>query len=165
MPDLPSRGNTAELSPCRRYRYALWRTWDETLPRVMFIGLNPSTADETVDDPTLRRTMDFARRWGYGGVGNGNLFAFRATEPRDMMAAPDPVGPDNDAWLRRLADEAALVVAAWGNGGAFMDRSAAVRGLLDGLHCLKLNASGEPAHPLYQRKETRPSPWAGTAPS
>lgn len=151
--------NTAELSPCRRYRYALWRTWDHGLPRVMFIGLNPSTADETADDPTLRRTMAFARRWGYGGVGNGNLFAFRARDPRAMMAADDPVGPDNDAWLRRLADEAGLVVAAWGNHGAFRGRAAAVRRALRELHVLGLNASGEPAHPLYQRADTRPAPW------
>lgn len=147
--------NSARLSPCRRYRYALWRTWDDTLPRVMFVGLNPSTADETVDDPTLRRTMDFARRWGFGGVGNGNLFAFRATDPKAMMAAEDPVGPDNDAWLRRLADEAQLVVAAWGNDGGFHGRSAVVRAMLPDLHCLKINASGEPAHPLYQRADTR----------
>lgn len=151
--------NGAELSSCRRYRYALWRTWDDTRPRVMFIGLNPSTADETADDPTLRRTMDFARRWGFGGVGNGNLFAFRATNPKDMMAAEDPVGPENDAWLRRLAEEAGLVVAAWGNGGPFLDRSGVVRRLLPDLHVLKLNASGEPAHPLYQRKTTMPKPW------
>jgi len=160
MSNAPSRGNSAALSPCRRYRYALWRTWDASLPRVMFIGLNPSTADETTDDPTLRRTMDFARRWGYGGVGNGNLFGFRATDPKAMMAAADPVGPDNDAWLRRLADGAGLVVAAWGNHGAFRDRSRAVRDLLPALHCLKLNASGEPAHPLYQRKDTLPRPWS-----
>lgn len=126
----------------------------------MFIGLNPSTADERVDDPTLRRTMDFARRWGYGGVGNGNLFAFRATDPKDMMAADDPVGPENDAWLDRLAAEAGLVVAAWGNGGGFLGRSQAIRSRLENLHCLKVNASGEPAHPLYQRADTRPVPWS-----
>ncbi len=152
--------NTAALSDCRRYRYALWRTWDESLPRVMFIGLNPSTADETMDDPTLRRTMDFARRWGYGGVGNGNLFAYRATDPKAMMGAADPVGPDNDAWLQRLAAEAGLVVAAWGNDGGFQERSAAVRAMLPELHCLKVNASGEPAHPLYQRADTVPRPFA-----
>ena len=155
--------NGAELSPCRRYRYALWRTWDDALPRVMFIGLNPSTADETVDDPTLRRTMDFARRWGYGGVGNGNLFAYRATDPKAMMAADDPVGPDNDNWLRRLARGADLVVAAWGNDGGFLARSAVVRAMLPDLHCLKINASGEPAHPLYQRADTRPRPFHESA--
>ena len=130
----------------------------------MFIGLNPSTADESVDDPTLRRTMDFARRWGFGGVGNGNLFAFRATDPKAMMAARDPVGPENDRWLQRLATQAGLVVAAWGNDGGFQGRSAVVRGYLPNLHCLKLNASGEPAHPLYQRADTQPRPLKEPAP-
>ena len=145
--------NSAVLSDCRRYRYALWRTWDDTLPRVMFIGLNPSTADETTDDPTLRRCMGFARDWGYGGVCTANLFAWRATDPADMKAASDPVGPETDDWLRRLADEAALVVAAWGNDGGHLGRSAEVRALLPVLHCLAMNRSGEPAHPLYQRKD------------
>ncbi|GHX72979.1 hypothetical protein VCSRO16_3593 [Vibrio cholerae] len=71
--------NTAELSKCRKYRYALWRTWDSDKPFAMFIGLNPSTADEKNDDPTLRRCINFAKSWGYGGVCMANLFAFRAT--------------------------------------------------------------------------------------
>ena len=148
--------NTAQLSDCRTWRYALWRTWDESLPRVMFIGLNPSTADETHDDPTLVRCMGFARSWGFGGVCTANLFAFRATDPADMMAAADPVGPDNDEWLRRLAGEAGLVIAAWGNGGGFMGRSAQVRAWFPELHALKVNATGEPAHPLHQPARARP---------
>jgi hypothetical protein len=151
--------NTAAFSPCRRYRYALWRSWDSARPRVLFIGLNPSTADERSDDPTLRRCMRFARDWGYGGMCTGNLFAFRATEPKAMLSAADPVGPKNDAWLRRLADEAALVVAAWGNHGAYRSRSTVVRGLLGELHCLAVNQSGEPAHPLYQPAHRRPRPF------
>lgn len=148
--------NTAQLSPCRQYRYALWRTWDNAKPRAMFIGLNPSTADENNDDPTLVRCMNFARDWGYGSVCTANLFAYRATAPADMKAATDPVGQDNDQWLKKLADEAGLIVAAWGNDGAFMDRSSQVRALIPGMHCLKMNQSGEPAHPLYQRADTRP---------
>lgn len=155
--------NTARLSRCRRYRYALWRTWDDTLPRVLFIGLNPSTADETSDDPTLVRCMNYAKAWGYGGVCTGNLFAFRATDPRDMKRAHrdglDPLGPENDRWLEKLAAEAELAVAAWGNDGAWLDRSAQVRKLLPELHCLKLNRSGEPAHPLYQKADLLPIPW------
>lgn len=151
----------AAFSDCRRYRYALWRSWDEALPRVMFIGLNPSTADENKDDPTLRRCMGFARAWGYGSVGNGNLFAYRATDPKAMLAAPDPVGPDNDRWLRRLAEEADLVVAAWGNHGIHLGRSAAVSELLPKLHCLAVNRSGEPAHPLYQPAHRQPKPFPG----
>ncbi len=150
--------NTARLSRCRTYRYALWRTWDDTRGRVMFVGLNPSTADETHDDPTLRRCMNYARDWGYGGVCMANLFAYRATDPGELRRVRDPVGPRNNRWLRQLADEAALVVAAWGNDGAYLDRSSKVRELLPGLHCLNLNRSGEPAHPLYQRADRRPLP-------
>ena len=124
----------------------------------MFIGLNPSTADARVDDPTLVRCMNYARTWGYGGVAVANLFAFRAMDPARMKAAADPVGPRNDAWLRRLAADAGLIVAAWGNDGAFMDRSAGVRAMLPAMHCLTLNRSGEPAHPLYQRASLRAVP-------
>lgn len=151
--------NTAKLSRCRNYRFALWRTWDDSKPRVMFIGLNPSTADEKTDDPTLVRCMNYARGWGFGGVCMANLFAFRATAPAQMKAVDNPVGRGNDRWLQKLAQEAGLVVAAWGNHGAYLGRSDRVRGLLPGLHCLKLNSTGEPAHPLYQRADVQPVPW------
>ncbi|MBC8451295.1 MAG: DUF1643 domain-containing protein [Planctomycetes bacterium] len=142
--------SSAELSACRTYRYALWRKWDSTLPYAMFVGLNPSTADEVQDDPTIRRCVRFARDWGYGSLCMVNLFAYRATSPRDMKAAEDPVGPINDRWLKELATEAGIVIAAWGNHGAFLGRSSAVRRLVPVLHCLGLNKSGEPVHPLYQ---------------
>jgi hypothetical protein len=115
--------NTAHLSACRNYRYALWRSWDEAKPWVMFIGLNPSTADETTDDPTLTRCINYAKAWGYGGVCMANLFAYRATEPANMKAASNPIGVDNNAWLIKLATQAALVVAAWGNDGGYLGRS------------------------------------------
>lgn len=134
----------------------MWRTWDEHKPCVMFIGLNPSTADETDDDPTLTRCIGYARSWGYGGVCMANLFAYRATEPSDMKAARDPVGPENDVWLARLASEAGIIIAAWGNHGTFIGRSNKVRKLLTNMHCLKINMSGEPAHPLYQKSGLKP---------
>lgn len=149
---------SATFSPCRRYRYALWRTWDAARPGVLFIGLNPSTADEVADDPTIRRCMGYARSWGYGGVCVANLFAWRATKPADLRAAEDPVGADNDAWLARLADGASLVVAAWGNHGAWLGRSREVAEMLPDLHCLQRNRSGEPTHPLYLRRGLRPMP-------
>ena len=152
--------NTARLSRCRRYRFALWRTWDDSKPWVLFIGLNPSTADETSDDPTLVRCMNFARDWGYGGVCVANLFAFRATDPLAMKAATDPVGRQNNRWLRNLARQAGLIVAAWGNDGGFRGRSQKVRDMLPAMHCLKVNGSGEPAHPLYQPATRRPIPYA-----
>ena len=148
--------NTAKLSRCRQYRYALWRTRDETKPYVMFIGLNPSTADETTDDPTLIRCMNFAKAWGYGGVCMANLFAYRATDPGDMKAAENPVGSQNNKWLKLLAKDAGLVVAAWGNDGSYLNRSDYVKKRLPLLYCLKMNKSGEPAHPLYQRADVLP---------
>ena len=146
----------AEISRCRLYRYALWRVWDEDLPTVLFVGLNPSTADEVTDDPTLIRCMNFARVWGYGGVCIGNLFAYRATDPKVLLSVKDPIGAENDVWLAKLAEDAGLIVAAWGNMGPYLDRSQQVRPLLPNLHCLKLNKSGEPAHPLYLKADLRP---------
>ena len=110
----------AKLSDCRKYRYALWRTWDAEKPFVMFIGLNPSTADETEDDPTIRRCINYAKDWGYGGLCMVNLFAFRATEPNDMKNAIDPIGPENDEWLKNLSKDAGVIIGAWGNHGEFL---------------------------------------------
>jgi hypothetical protein len=151
---------SAKLSACRNYRYALWRSWDDSKPRVMFIGLNPSTADEAQDDPTLRRCMNYAQDWGFGSVCISNLFAFRATEPNDMKNAENPIGSENDKWLMKLVGQSSLIVAAWGNDGSFLDRSAQVRKFLPELHCLKLNKSGEPAHPLYQKAKLNPIAFA-----
>lgn len=103
----------AEFSPCRRYRYGLYRGWQLGTGFAMFVGLNPSTADETADDPTIRRCIAFARAWGYGALFMANLFAYRATNPTEMLAQADPVGPENDATLARLAAQADVVVAAW----------------------------------------------------
>ena len=130
------------------------------MPIVMFVGLNPSTADETSDDPTLTRCIGYAKSWGHGGVCMANLFAFRATEPADMKASDDPVGIENNKWLKKLAKEAALVVAAWGNDGSYLERSGQVKEFLSNLYCLKLNKSGEPAHPLYQAAILKPVPMS-----
>ena len=108
----------AAFSPCGRYRWHLARTWDADGSRVAFVALNPSTADATHDDPTIRRCIGFARRWGAGGVDVVNLYAFRATKPRDLFAADDPVGPDNDAWIDAVVARADRVVLAWGHHGA-----------------------------------------------
>jgi hypothetical protein len=122
----------------------------------MIIGLNPSTADEVDDDPTVTRCIAYAKAWGYGGLCMGNLFAFRATNPSKMREAEDPVGPGNDEWLKKLAKDAGVVVAAWGNGGAYLERSSAVMRLIPNLHCLKMTQVGEPAHPLYLKANLQP---------
>jgi len=149
------------LSPCRTYRYTLWREFGGALDDglyVMFIGLNPSTADEVADDPTIRRCIGYAQAWGYSALCMVNLFAYRATDPADMMRAADPVGQDNDKYLSDLAQGAALVVAAWGNDGAYRGRDAEVRAMLPDLHCLDVTKAGQPGHPLYLKKELRPVP-------
>jgi len=129
----------------------------------MLIGLNPSTADAARDDPTIRRAIGFARAWGFGALWVVNLFAWRATRPRDLKAAPDPVGPRNDVWIRRIAGRCERIVAAWGNDGTYMGRSARMRALLgDRLDVIRLNASGEPAHPLYLPAGLAPVPWPGS---
>jgi hypothetical protein len=125
--------------------------------------LNPSTADETVLDPTCARARDYAERWGYGTLLVTNVFAWRATDPGEMRAAANPVGKGNDTAILRAARKAQLVVCAWGNHGAHLERSGAVLRLLRGagvaLHVLRLNAGGEPAHPLYLPGRLRPRPW------
>ena len=151
----------AEFSDCRVYRYALWREWDLGKMYCTFIGLNPSTADETVDDPTVRRCIGFARDWGYGGLRMLNLFAFRATDPKAMKAAVDPVGPGNDqALLRYLSDPInRLTVAAWGEHGVHRSRAWEVRyKLLPGfpMKALGINSGGAPKHPLYVSANTEP---------
>jgi len=140
----------AQLDHDRRYRYALWRIWDNSKPKVLFIGLNPSTADESATDRTLDKCIHFAAAWGYGGVYMANLFAYRATEPEDMKRASDPIGKDNDRWINHCAHECELIIAAWGNHGLFMDRAVDIKRQFNHLYCLKINKSGQPAHPLYQ---------------
>lgn len=153
----------AAFSPCRRWRYRLWRRWDEAKPVANFLMLNPSTADELKLDPTCSRARNYAERWGYGALIVTNIFAFRNTNPNQLKAAADPVGPGTDAAIVRAAREAAIVVCAWGNHGAFLDRSSQVTALLKKnhtkLHALRVNAGGEPAHPLYLPGILRPMPW------
>lgn len=141
----------AVISPCGAYRYRLSRVWDHhTLPLV-WIMLNPSTADANVDDPTIRRCMAFSRRDGYGGIEVLNLFAFRATDPQNLKTAHDPIGPQNDRWIKEVLHPHHIVVAAWGTHGTYLGRGGKVlRDLRDaGLHVVCLGS--KPAHPLYIR--------------
>ncbi len=151
--------STALFSPCRTYRYDLWREWIGGDGYAMFVGLNPSTAGESNDDPTIRRCIDFAKSWGFSALCMTNLFAFRATLPEAMKAASDPVGPGNDQRLLEAAQSAGLVIAAWGTNGAHLGRAAAVRRMLPSLHYLRLTKGGQPGHPLYLPKTLRPVAW------
>jgi len=127
----------------------------------MFIGLNPSTADENNDDPTVRRCIRYAFDWGYGGLCMANIFAFRATDPVEMKRAADPIGPENDKYLIELSEGAGIVVIAWGNHGSFHDRGNQVLKLLDDFFYLGLTKSKQPKHPLYLRKDLKPINGSG----
>ncbi len=154
--------NECVFSADRRYRYTLVHRWDELLDPVRgiaWIGLNPSTADEHQLDPTLRRIRAFSARWGYAYFVMLNLFAWRATDPADMKAAGDPVGPDNDEWIARCSSGVDRVMLAWGEHGVHLGRDQAVLGLLDRrkTYCLERNASGRPKHPLYVSRTAAPA--------
>ncbi|WP_084860899.1 DUF1643 domain-containing protein [Salibaculum halophilum] len=158
--DAPS---TAVYSDCERYRYALTRVWDPAGERALFVMLNPSTATEVQNDPTVERCERRARTLGFGGFRVTNIFAWRDTDPRKMRAAPDPVGPENDTAIRAGADWADRVICAWGSHGAHLARGAAVEALLRAtgapLEHLGLTKHGHPRHPLYIAYTRTPEPW------
>jgi hypothetical protein len=158
--DAPS---TAVYSDCEHYRYSLTRIWDEKAARVLFVMLNPSTATEVQNDPTVERCERRARTLGYGGFRVANIFAWRATDPRDMRAAMDPTGPENDEILKHSAAWADDIIAAWGVHGAHLDRGPQVAELLRGtgkpLFHLGLSKAGHPKHPLYLPYRQTPQPW------
>lgn len=155
----------AILSLDRRYRYTLTRVWDDSLPRIAWIGLNPSTADERRLDPTLRRVIRFSAEWGFGSFVMLNLFALRATDPIVMKATFDPVGDENDHHICEQARASVKIVAAWGTHGGWLGRDSHVMGLLHAIHCtskvmcLGKTQQGFPKHPLYVPSITSPVPF------
>jgi hypothetical protein len=146
--DAPFAG--AWISDCERYRYALWRRWDESRRYLPIVMLNPSTADASKDDPTIRRCVGFAKRDGFGGVIVVNLFAWRATDPKALPAGLEAVGPLNESALAAVT-KGRDVLCAWGAHAE--QRATFVRGALESrdsrLLCLGKTASGAPRHPLY----------------
>ena len=153
----------ARFSRCRRWRYLLWRCWDERRPLANFLMLNPSTADEVRLDPSCTRARNYVEKWGFGGILVTNIFGWRATDPGDMKAVADPVGRGNDRAILEAARAARLVVCAWGNHGEHLDRGNEVkRKLIESgvkLTYLQMNGSGHPAHPLYLPARLKPVPW------
>lgn len=155
--------SVAVYSDCQTYRYTLTRVWGLGARRVCFVMLNPSTATEMQNDPTVERCERRARTLGYDGFAVANIFAYRATDPKVMRAAADPVGPHNDAAILDLAGWAGTVVCAWGSHGLHLGRGAAVEAALRGaghpLHHLGMTLGGQPKHPLYIGYDTQPQPW------
>lgn len=158
----------ATFSPCRKYRYALWREWDPSKPAVVFCGLNPSTADETVDDPTIRRELGYARAWGFGRLVKVNAYGYRSTDPKGLWTVDDPRGPDNFLAIRVHCFEAltkregGLFVACWGNNVRESDELELRRTLrFEGVkvHVLKLTKHGHPHHPLRLPANLQPFEW------
>lgn len=158
--DAPS---TAIYSDCELYRYALTRTWDDTAGKVLFVMLNPSTATEVQNDPTVERCERRARALGFGAFRVCNIFAYRATDPRDMRAQDDPNGPDNDATIMDAAKWADTIVCAWGTHGEHMGRGPEMETLLRQqalpLSHLGLSKAGHPKHPLYISYSVQPVEW------
>jgi len=158
--DAPS---VAVYSDCERYRYTLTRVWNPEGPKALFIMLNPSTATEVQNDPTVERCERRARALGFGGFRVTNIFAWRETDPKKMRTASDPVGPENDAAIIESCDWADRVIAAWGAHGAHLQRGAQVEGLLRQSGCevyhLGMTKAGHPRHPLYIAYTQQPGRW------
>lgn len=144
---------SAIISSNEKYRYGLLRSWDIHKPYVMFIMLNPSTADGVKDDPTITRCINFAKSWGYGGLWVGNLYAYRATDPKELKNTPDPWGPENFMQLQSMVDRCKIIVCAWGNNKG---RPSRIFNKFDNLFYLGLSNNGTPKHPLYLKKGLKP---------
>ncbi|MEM9215389.1 MAG: DUF1643 domain-containing protein [Cyanobacteria bacterium P01_F01_bin.150] len=176
LPDF-SEPSGAIFSECDRYRYVLWRRWAIAKPMVLFIALNPSTADATVNDPTMRRCISFAQSWGYGGIIGANLFAYRTPQPTVLKQASEPIGPEGDRWISSLCQyvvaqpklakrktKGQAIILAWGNHGQWLGRDRSILQLIQAIvpmpHCLTVTKQGQPAHPLYLPKSLKPLPYS-----
>lgn len=161
---LQSNDRGAVISPCGNFRYHLWRTWDANKGSVLFCMLNPSTADGLLDDPTIRKCCGFAQRWGFGRIDVVNLYAFRATDPAQLLDVGrigDIVGPENDVWIGERAIKSHIAVVGWGNSlplKVHAARSLHVYDLLLARHrqvrCLGVTQDGQPRHPLMLAYDT-----------
>lgn len=156
---------TAAISKCGKYRYCLSRVWDKEKPKVLFIMLNPSTADSEKDDPTILRCIAFAKSWDFGSLYVINLYAFRATNPKDLLKATSIVGIDNEKWFKKMSNIADLIVGAWGNKAIISKINKSpdynsynpISWINKPLHYLELSKDGyTPKHPLYLKKDLVP---------
>lgn len=160
---VPASG--AVISGCGTYRYRLWRVWDDCLPVMVWVMLNPSTADADADDPTIRRCVGFAKRLGFGSIDVLNLFALRSTDPAALWRHPDPRGPDNDEWLLgcRNRHVGSMLVVGFGAVSSAKARNRYARSYTclagNDPRCFGLTKDGWPRHPLYLPADAAPQPW------
>ncbi len=143
----------AIISDCKKFRYQLWRIWDTSKPLVMFIMLNPSTANADVDDPTIRKCIAYAKQWGFGGIYVGNLFAYRTAFPKELKLANYPMGEDNEAHLINMMLRCDKFICAWGHKQGIPKL---ITNIFPKLHYLELAINGTPKHPLYLKKDLKP---------
>lgn len=156
-----SEQTSAVLSECGLYRYELRRVWDPKRHLVAFCGLNPSTADATQDDPTIRRERLFAKLWGYGGFIKVNAYALRSTDPNGLRKVSDPLGPDNNQWIERASKDAETFVVCWGAHCSLIRQKEIGRMLAwrPGVYSFGVTKHGRPKHPLFLRVDSRLEPW------
>ncbi|MER3432827.1 MAG: hypothetical protein C4288_05185 [Leptolyngbya sp. ERB_1_1] len=159
-PDECRSAKGAIFDPSGTYRYVLWRSWSSD-PRIGFVMLNPNQADAEFDEPTIRRCIGFAKRWGFGGLEVVNLFAYRAKTPQLLKQATEPIGEDNDRYLLTLSHRVDLIVLAWGNWGGLGQRDRAVLPFFQAQNVYSLGVTklGHPKHPLYLRRDSDRIPW------
>lgn len=154
----------AVISECGKYRYSLHRVWDENLPNILFIMLNPSKADAELDDPTILRCIQIAKKNGFGSMSVGNVYAYRTTYPDELeeMSTEECLGPDNTSYLSRLLGKSDKVIVGWGNSGYGANQRMASLLKDNGIYpvCLKINKDGTPKHPLYCRVDSQLIPWS-----
>lgn len=166
----PDPISAAKISSCGRYRYRLQRIWDPGAPWCAWVMLNPSTADATKDDATIRKCVGFSKRWGFGGIVVVNCFAYRTADPKDLTRVLDPYGPENDQALAEVGDpRVGMVVAAWGTRARWgrgenevrgdtrtLDALTSQPGVEEKIHALRITKEGFPQHPLYVPYTARP---------
>lgn len=156
-------GRDAEFSECMKYRYALGRQFKHGVGICVFVMLNPSTADANIDDPTIRRCMNYAHDWGFGRLVVVNIFAWRSTNPKVLKKLADAIGPQNDGVVMREVSKAQRVICAWGAHGDLYRRGRAVLATLQNAcrpEHLGLTKSGQPKHPLYLKADAVPERFA-----
>ena len=134
------------------YRYELHRRWDNR-DRVVFVGLNPSTADDSVNDATTRRCISIAKDLGFGSLTLVNLFAVRSTDPKALKRFVDPIGIGNHEILNKHSRDSSIKIAMWGNYGTYLQRDVYARELFSELHCFRITKENQPSHVLYLPKE------------